>query len=106
MISRVLLGLTVLMLGGAAACPKTQAAPEECVQACTKLALLLTLERQKQGQEHRASLDANTEEGRHNIDECAGRCENSANEKHVACLKNANTLQEWLTCDDGSSQWF
>ncbi len=94
------------MLSGAAACPKTQATPEACVEACTKLAQLLSHERKEQGQEHRESLDVNTEEGQHNIDECAHRCEHSANKEHVVCLKNANTLQDWLTCDDGSNQWF
>jgi hypothetical protein len=103
---RLLLSLLILIFAGAAACPRKEPSPEACVQACTKLARLLSREGNKQGQEQNPALEANREEGRRNIDECARRCARDANEKHVACLERAHTIQEWFTCDDGHGSWF
>ena len=102
---RVLFGLAIFVVAGAASCPQTKANSESCLSACNNLAKLLRQEREQQNHTSPPGLDIDKAEGQANLRDCAERCEQNANEPHVICLEQASSLKAWMACDDGSNDW-
>tara|TARA_B100000579_G_scaffold406605_1_gene393177 strand:+ start:80 stop:400 length:321 start_codon:yes stop_codon:yes gene_type:complete len=103
---RFVLILAIFVLAGAASCPEKRVSRAACVNACTNLANLLAQDRAEANKGVSPGLDAATPEGQRNVDECTQSCFQNANERHLACLENAKTVDAWVQCDDGSKDWF
>jgi len=63
-------------------------------------------EKTQLNQEPPPGLDAANVQGKANLGECTDNCVREANEAHLGCLQQAQSVPAWMACDDGSNRWF